>query len=130
MLDILTNICAGKGVKGDIELLEQLSTQLQTASLCMLGKTAPNPVMSTLKYFRDEYEAHIYEKRCPAGTCQALLTYEIDPVKCVGCTACAKVCPVSCIRGERKQPHVIDRNACVKCGSCVEKCKFEAILKK
>ncbi len=130
MLDILTNICAGKGAKGDIEMLELLSTQLQTASLCMLGKTAPNPVMSTLKYFRDEYEAHIYEKRCPAGTCQALLTYEIDAAKCVGCTACAKVCPVSCIKGERKQPHVIDRNACVKCGSCVEKCKFEAIVKK
>ena len=130
MLDILNKICDGNGEEGDIEMLEQLSTQMQTASLCMLGKTAPNPVVSNLRYFRDEFEAHVHDKRCPAGVCQALLNYEVVEEKCIGCTACSRVCPVGCISGERKKAHTIDTEACIKCGACIEKCKFDAIVKK
>ena len=129
MLDILDKICSGNGEESDLDQLERLSAQIQTASLCMLGKTAPNPVMSTLKFFRDEYEAHIKEKRCPAGVCQALLNYTIQADKCIGCTACARVCPVGAISGDRKKPHTIDTEKCIKCGACIEKCKFGAIVK-
>ena len=128
MLEILTRITEGEGREGDIELLEELSVQIKDNSLCGLGQTAPNPVLTTIRYFRDEYEAHIRDKKCPAKVCKALLTYEIDPEKCTGCTVCAKKCPVECISGERKQLHVIDQEACIRCGECYNRCRFDAIL--
>ncbi len=127
MLEILERITAGEGRDGDIELLEELSYKIKDGSLCGLGQTAPNPVLTTIKYFRNEYEDHIYHKKCTAKQCTPLLRYEIDPVKCVGCTVCARVCPVSCIAGEVKKLHVIDQEACIKCGQCFKKCKFDAI---
>lgn len=127
LLEILTKITEGKGTEEDLRELDELSEVIKDTSLCGLGQTAPNPVLSTLKYFRDEYEAHVKEKRCPSGVCQALLQYIIDPQKCIGCTACARVCPVNCIVGTVKKPHVIDQSKCVKCGTCMEKCKFDAI---
>jgi len=130
MLEILERIVEGKGQPGDIEKLEILGANIKAGSLCALGKTAPNPVLSTLHYFREEYEAHINEKRCPAGHCKALLNYVIDPEKCKGCSLCAKVCPVGAISGEIKKPFVIDTEKCIKCGACMEKCKFGAIARK
>ena len=127
MLEILERIVEGKGEDGDIEKLENLANTIKTTALCGLGQTAPNPVLSTLKYFRHEYEAHIYEKRCPAGQCKKLLTYKIDPDKCKGCTLCARNCPAGCIMGKVREPHVIDSSKCLKCGACMEKCKFGAI---
>ena len=128
MLEILERITEGKGEEGDIEKLEALATNIKATALCGLGQTAPNPVLSTLKYFRSEYEAHIREKRCPAHHCQKLLNYEITD-KCRGCTACARVCPVNAITGNVKEMHVIDTTKCIKCGSCMEKCRFGAIVK-
>ena len=128
MLEILERITEGKGEEGDIEKLEALATNIKSTALCGLGQTAPNPVLSTLKYFRSEYEAHIREKRCPAHHCQKLLNYEITD-KCRGCTACARVCPVNAITGNVKEMHVIDTTKCIKCGSCMEKCRFGAIVK-
>ena len=128
MLEILERITEGKGEEGDIEKLEALATNIKSTALCGLGQTAPNPVLSTLKYFRSEYEAHIKEKRCPAHHCQKLLNYEITD-KCRGCTACARVCPVNAITGNVKEMHVIDTTKCIKCGSCMEKCRFGAIVK-
>ncbi len=130
MLEILNRICDGKGEDGDIEKLETLASNIKSTALCGLGQTAPNPVLSTLRHFRHEYEAHIYEKRCPAGVCHKLLSYSIDPSKCRGCTLCARVCPAEAISGTVKQPHVIDIKKCIKCGACMEKCKFGAISKK
>ncbi len=130
MLEILTRITTGEGEEGDIEKLERLANTVSQSSLCGLGQAAPNPVLSTIRHFRDEYEAHIKEKRCPAGACKELLSFEIDPEKCVGCTACARVCPVECISGERKKPHSIDQAVCIRCGNCYEACKFEAVLRK
>lgn len=127
MLEILTRITEGKGEEGDIEKLEELSYQIKDNSLCGLGQTAPNPVLTTIKYFRDEYEAHIRDKKCPARVCTNLLTYEVDENNCTGCTVCAKNCPVDAISGERKQVHHIDQDKCIKCGVCYTKCKFEAI---
>ena len=129
MLEILERIVEGKGEDGDIEKLENLANTIKTTALCGLGQTAPNPVLSTLKYFRHEYEAHIYEKRCPAGQCKKLLTYKIDPAKCKGCTLCARNCPAGCIMGKVREPHVIDSSKCLKCGACMEKCKFGAITR-
>ena len=130
MLEILNRICEGKGEDGDIERLETLAANISKSALCALGQTAPNPVLSTIKQFRHEYEAHIYEKRCPAGVCHKLLNFEIDPAKCKGCTLCARQCPVGAISGKVKEPHVIDSKKCIKCGACMEKCKFGAISKK
>ena len=130
MLDILTRITEGKGKDGDIERLEELANTIKATALCGLGQTAPNPVLATIKFFRDEYEAHIYEKRCPAGHCKALARYTIDPEKCKGCSACSRKCPVNAISGEIKSPFVIDQDKCIKCGTCIETCKFGAISKK
>ncbi len=129
MLEILERIVKGQGQEGDIEKLELLAKNIKATALCGLGQTAPNPVLSTIKYFRSEYEAHIKEKRCPAHHCQALLNYTITD-KCRGCTACVKVCPVSAISGVVKEKHVIDTSKCIKCGSCIEKCRFGAIEKR
>ena len=114
----------------DLDKLENLAKYIQANSLCGLGQTAPNPVLSTLRYFRDEYVAHIKEKRCPAGVCKALLRYEIDPDKCKGCTLCARNCPVNAISGEVKKPHVINTAVCIKCGACMDSCRFGAISRK
>ena len=130
MYEILERITSGKGEEGDIEKLEELAESISTFALCGLGKTAPTPVSSTLRYFRDEYEAHIKEKRCPAGVCKSLLRIVIDEDKCKGCSLCSKVCPVGAISGEIKKPFVIDQDKCIKCGACIEKCKFGAIIKK
>ncbi|MEL7602355.1 MAG: NADH-quinone oxidoreductase subunit NuoF [Bacillota bacterium] len=127
MLEMLTKITEGRGEPGDIEKLERLANNIKASALCGLGQTAPNPVLSTIRYFRNEYEAHINEKRCPAGVCKALLSYTIDPAKCTGCSMCSRVCPASAISGEIKKPFVIDQAKCIKCGACMEKCKFGAI---
>ena len=130
MLDILTRITEGKGEEGDIEKLIELGNEIKATALCGLGQTAPNPVLSTIRYFRDEYEAHIKEKRCPAGACKALAKITIDPEKCKGCSLCSKKCPVGAISGEIKKPFVIDQSKCIKCGVCLATCKFGAISKK
>ena len=130
MLEILTRITEGNGTMEDLDKLEELCVFVKENSLCGLGQTAPNPVLSTLRYFRDEYIAHIVDKRCPAGVCKNLLRFVIDPVKCKGCTACARKCPVNAISGAIKQPHEIDQTKCIKCGSCIDTCKFGAISKK
>lgn len=129
MLEILDRITKGEGKEGDIETLEELGQSIKETALCGLGQTAPNPVLSTIRFFRDEYEAHIHEKRCPAGVCQALLSYRINPDKCKGCSLCAKNCPVNAISGEARKPFTIDPEACIKCGTCFEKCPFGAIEK-
>ena len=128
MLEILTRITEGEGKEGDIERLEELAYQIKDGSLCGLGQTAPNPVLTTIKYFRDEYEAHIRDKKCPALNCKKLLTYEIIADKCTGCMVCKRGCPVEAIEGEKKLPHFIKQDLCIKCGDCYAKCKFDAII--
>ena len=125
--EILGRIVSGKGRDGDIELLEELCLAVKDGALCGLGQTAPNPVLTTIRYFRDEYEAHINEKKCPAKECVDLLTYSIEVTKCIGCGLCARKCPAKAITGEKKQPHVIDPNVCIRCGQCIQGCKFGAI---
>jgi NADH-quinone oxidoreductase subunit F len=127
MLEILTRICSGEGREGDIELLEELGIMLQKFSLCGLGTSAPNPVLTNILYFRDEYEAHIKDKKCPAGVCKPLFHYEIDAEACTGCTLCAKKCPQDAITGKKKEPHQLDQEKCIKCGICYDGCKFDAI---
>jgi NADH-quinone oxidoreductase subunit F len=127
MLEILTRITEGKGKEGDIEELEELAYQIKDNSLCGLGQTAPNPVLTTIRYFRDEYEAHIKHKKCPAMACKSLLVYEVIAENCTGCTVCAKNCSVNAIDGERKKIHFIQQDICIKCGVCYSKCKFNAI---
>ena len=129
LLELLNKITDGKGTMEDLDKITELAEFIKSNSLCGLGQTAPNPVLSTLRYFRDEYVEHIVNKRCPAGVCKALLNYKIDPVKCKGCTLCARTCPAGAISGTVRQPHTIDTAKCVKCGACIEKCKFGAISK-
>ena len=129
MLEMLERITKGDGKEGDIELLEELCYSVKDGALCGLGQTAPNPVLTTIKYFRDEYEAHIREKKCPAGECSALIEYTINADKCKGCTLCARNCPVGAITGTVKNPHVIDTEKCIKCGKCYTVCKFGAVVK-
>lgn len=130
LLEMLTKVTEGKATLEDLDKIEELCYSIKNAALCGLGQTAPNPVLSTLRYFRDEYEAHVVEKRCPAGVCKALAKYVIDPVKCRGCSLCSRKCPVGAISGEIKSPFVIDQDKCIKCGACQSTCKFDAISKK
>jgi NADH-quinone oxidoreductase subunit F len=127
MLAILERIVEGQGEEGDIELLLELADTISATALCGLGKTAALPVVSTIQYFRDEYEAHIRDKRCPAGSCQKLKNIRIDAARCKGCSKCARVCPVSAISGKLKEPFVIHKDKCIKCGACVDACPFHAI---
>lgn len=129
MLEILERICDGKGVAGDIERLEELAVGIKASALCGLGQTAPNPILSTIRYFRDEYEAHINDKKCPAGVCKHLLDFTIDPETCKGCGICAKKCPADAITGEKKKPYTIDTAKCIKCNACIEACPFGSISK-
>ncbi len=129
LLEMLTKITKGQATMEDLDKLEELCYYIKENSACALGQTAPNPVLSTLRYFRDEYEAHVKEKRCPAGICKALLSYHINADKCRGCTLCARNCPNNAISGSVRNPHIIDQDKCIKCGACMEKCKFGAIYK-
>jgi NADH:ubiquinone oxidoreductase subunit F (NADH-binding)/(2Fe-2S) ferredoxin/NAD-dependent dihydropyrimidine dehydrogenase PreA subunit len=128
MLQIMTRITKGQGEMEDLEKLERLGRVMKSASLCGLGKSAPNPVLSTLRHFRDEYVAHIEDHKCPAGVCRSLIAYEISPEKCTGCGLCVRVCPEDAISGERKEPHVIDQSKCIQCGACFDACRFDSII--
>jgi NADP-reducing hydrogenase subunit HndC len=130
LYEILERITQGQGTKADLKRLTSLSSTIKDTALCGLGQTMPNPILSTMRVFEEEYAAHIDHRNCPAGVCSALLQYLIVPEKCVGCTACARVCPVNCISGKVKEVHTIDQNICIKCGACLDKCKFDAIIKK
>jgi NADH-quinone oxidoreductase subunit F len=131
MLNILNNICAGKGKDGDVELLEELSEFVMDASLCALGGTAPNPVLTSIKYFRDEYDAHIKEDHCPAGVCKELIRYYIQPEECQACGICLRECPTKAIYGDKNVIHVIDQKKCIRCNTCLDVCpeRFSAVVK-
>jgi NADH:ubiquinone oxidoreductase subunit F (NADH-binding)/ferredoxin len=131
MLNILDKIRSGNGEEGDIEKLEELAVTVKVGSLCGLGQTAPNPVLTTIRYFRDEYEAHIHDKRCPAGVCKDLIRYVIIPEKCIGCGACLRICPANAITGQKNEVHILNQELCIKCGACFEVCpsKAEAVDK-
>jgi len=131
MLDMLDRICEGDGRPGDLEVLEQLALAVKAGSICGLGRTAPNPVLTTIRYFREEYEAHINEKRCPARVCKSLISFYILPEKCEGCLICLRECPVNAIIGGKRMIHVIDQSKCDKCGICLDVCptKFDAVAK-
>jgi NADH-quinone oxidoreductase subunit F len=128
MLALLDDIIEGRATPQTLPLLEKLAVAVQKGSLCGLGKTAPNPVLSTLRYFREEYDAHVNHRHCPTGQCKALAKPSIDPIKCKGCTACARECPTGAIRGEKKQAHTIDQGKCIVCGACADVCKLEAVV--
>jgi len=129
LLETLERITAGEGREEDIPFLETLGRQIIDGSLCGLGQTAPNPILTTLRYFRNEYEAHILEKKCPAGSCRALIKFTVNPETCRGCTLCAKACPVNAVSGQRGQVHSIDQQKCTKCGACYDACPFDAIIR-
>ena len=129
MYEILDKITKGNGTLEDIDELEELAYYIKDNALCGLGQTAPNPVLSTLRYFRDEYEAHVKDHKCPAKVCKALFDYKIDPTKCKGCTLCARICPAHAVTGKPKEPHQIDTSICLKCGACMENCHFGAIYR-
>ena len=129
LYDLLDKITNGEGTLEDLDTIEELCQHLKSSALCALGQSAPNPVLSTLRYFRDEYVAHVVEKRCPAGVCRNLLRFTIDPSKCKGCTLCAKNCPVNALSGTVKIPHTIDPRKCIKCGLCKANCRFDAIIR-
>ena len=129
LYDLLDKITQGEGSLEDLDTIEELCQHLKSSALCALGQSAPNPVLSTLRYFRDEYVAHVVEKRCPAGVCRNLLHFTIDPTKCKGCTMCARNCPVGAITGTVKVPHTIDPNKCIKCGLCKANCRFDAVIR-
>jgi NADH-quinone oxidoreductase subunit F len=130
MLEVLTRVTQGEGVEGDIEKMEKLAVQIKEASLCGLGQSAPNPVLTTIRYYRDEWEEHILQKHCPAASCPPLVEFHIDPVNCTGCTICATNCPVDAIAGKRKELHIIDNSICVQCSKCITSCNFDAVYKK
>lgn len=129
MLETLTRISEGRGAEGDVEQLSDMAEIIKDSSLCALGQTAPNPVLTTIKFFRNEYDSHIRDRCCPARVCSSLLTYQIDPELCKGCGLCAKNCPQEAISGERKEPHEISQDLCIKCGLCFEVCPFEAVVR-
>ncbi len=129
MVRLLIQITRGEGTEAHLDMLAELSAMIKATSLCGLGKSAPNPVLSTIHYFRGEYDAHIVDKHCPAGVCKALTTFLIDPQNCTGCTVCARNCPAGAIFGEKEEVHFIDQDKCVKCRVCYEKCKFDAVRK-
>jgi len=128
-MEILDRITSGNGSESDLDKLEEISTAMAKASLCMLGGTAANPTISTVQNYREEYLEHIHDRKCRAGKCKKLVRYEIDKVKCKGCGLCVKKCPADCITGEKKQPYTIEQSKCLKCGECLVACKFDAVLK-
>jgi ferredoxin len=130
LLRILTGITEGRGTLDQLEIMRQIGDTMKNASLCGLGQTAANPVLTTLQYFENEYRAHIEDGKCTAGACRALIRFDIDPSRCTGCGACVRACPVEAVSGKKKKPHAIDQDRCIRCGSCREACKFEAVLVK